>query len=48
MRSTQQFNITLPNEMTDIVKNKVTAGEDATESEVFGVAYVHYWHAIVP
>jgi putative addiction module CopG family antidote len=35
MRSTQQFSITLPNEMADIVKNKVAAGEYATESEVF-------------
>jgi putative addiction module CopG family antidote len=35
MRTTQQFSITLPNEMADIVKNKVAAGEYATESEVF-------------
>ena len=34
MRSTQQFSITLPNEMADIVKTKVAAGEYATESEV--------------
>lgn len=34
MRSTQQFSITLPNEMADIVKSKVAAGEYATESEV--------------
>lgn len=34
MRSTQQFSITLPNEMADIVKNKVATGEYATESEV--------------
>ncbi|MCA1323001.1 type II toxin-antitoxin system ParD family antitoxin [Herbaspirillum sp. alder98] len=34
MRSTQQFSITLPNEMADIVKGKVAAGEYATESEV--------------
>ena len=34
MRTTQQFNITLPNEMADIVKTKVAAGEYATESEV--------------
>ena len=34
MRSTKQFSITLPNEMTDIVKTKVAAGEYATESEV--------------
>lgn len=34
MRTTQQFSITLPNEMADVVKAKVTAGEYATESEV--------------
>jgi antitoxin ParD1/3/4 len=34
MRSTQQFNITLPNEMADLVKAKVAGGEYATESEV--------------
>ena len=34
MRSTQQFSITLPNEMADAVKAKVQAGEYATESEV--------------
>lgn len=34
MRSTQQFSITLPNEMADVVKAKVAAGEYATESEV--------------
>jgi antitoxin ParD1/3/4 len=34
MRSTQQFSITLPNEMADLVKSKVAAGEYATESEV--------------
>lgn len=34
MRSTQQFSITLPNEMAAIVKAKVEAGEYATESEV--------------
>ena len=34
MRTTQQFSITLPNEMADIVKRKVAAGEYATESEV--------------
>jgi antitoxin ParD1/3/4 len=32
--STQQFSITLPNEMADAVKAKVRAGEYATESEV--------------
>jgi putative addiction module CopG family antidote len=34
MRSTQQFSITLPNEMADVIKAKVAAGEYATESEV--------------
>ncbi|WP_434602091.1 type II toxin-antitoxin system ParD family antitoxin [Pseudomonas sp. R3-56] len=34
MRSTQQFSITLPNQMADLVKAKVAAGEYATESEV--------------
>lgn len=34
MRTTQQFSITLPNEMADVVKSKVTAGEYASESEV--------------
>lgn len=34
MRSTQQFSITLPNEMADAVKAKVAAGQYATESEV--------------
>ena len=34
MRTTKQFSITLPNEMADAVKAKVTAGEYATESEV--------------
>ena len=34
MRTTQQFSITLPNEMADLVKAKVAAGEYATESEV--------------
>ena len=34
MRSTQQFSITLPNEMADMVKAKVASGEYATESEV--------------
>jgi len=34
MRSTQQFSITLPNRMADVVKAKVAAGEYATESEV--------------
>jgi putative addiction module CopG family antidote len=34
MRSTQQLSITLPNEMAELVRAKVTAGEYATESEV--------------
>ena len=34
MRTTQQFSITLPNEMADAVKAKVAGGEYATESEV--------------
>lgn len=34
MRSTQQFSITLPNEMAKLVREKVAAGEYATESEV--------------
>ena len=34
MQTTQQFSITLPNEMADAVKSKVAAGEYATESEV--------------
>lgn len=34
MRTTQQFSITLPNEMAEQVKAKVAAGEYATESEV--------------
>ena len=34
MRTTQQFSITLPNEMANIIKAKVANGEYATESEV--------------
>jgi len=34
MRTTQQLSITLPNEMAEIVKAKVRAGEYASESEV--------------
>jgi antitoxin ParD1/3/4 len=34
VRSTQQFSITLPNEMTEAVRSRVAAGEYATESEV--------------
>jgi len=34
MRSTQQFSITLPNEMAEMVRSKVETGEYASESEV--------------
>ncbi len=34
MRTTQQFSITLPNDMAVAVKAKVSDGEYATESEV--------------
>lgn len=34
MRTTQQLSITLPNEMAEVVKAKVRAGEYASESEV--------------
>jgi len=34
MRTTKQFSITLTNEMADIIKAKVAAGEYASESEV--------------
>jgi putative addiction module CopG family antidote len=34
MRTTQQFSITLPNDMAEAVRAKVTSGEYATESEV--------------
>ena len=34
MRSTQQFNITLPNELADAVRAKVASGEYANECEV--------------
>lgn len=34
MRTTQQMSITLPNDMADMVKAKVRAGEYASESEV--------------
>lgn len=34
MRTTQQFSITLPLEMADTVKARVSSGEYATESEV--------------
>jgi antitoxin ParD1/3/4 len=35
MRTTQQFSITLPNEMAGLVKAMVATGAYATESEVF-------------
>jgi antitoxin ParD1/3/4 len=34
VRYTQQFSITLPNEMAEATRAKVTAGEYATESQV--------------
>lgn len=34
MRSTQQFSITLPNEMAERLRGRVAAGEYASESEV--------------
>jgi putative addiction module CopG family antidote len=34
MRSTRQLSVTLPNEMADMVREKVESGEYATESEV--------------
>ena len=34
MRSTRQLSVTLPNEMADMVREKVASGEYATESEV--------------
>ncbi|MQT11356.1 type II toxin-antitoxin system ParD family antitoxin [Segnochrobactrum spirostomi] len=34
MRSTQQFSVTLPDEMAQMVKDKVRSGEYASESEV--------------
>ena len=34
MRSTQQFSITLPNDMADTVRAKVASGQYATDSEV--------------
>ncbi|ARS65931.1 type II toxin-antitoxin system ParD family antitoxin [Sinorhizobium meliloti] len=34
MRSTQQFSVTLPNDMAQMVKSKVSSGEYASESEV--------------
>ena len=34
MRTTQQMSMTLPNDMANVVKSKVQAGEYASESEV--------------
>lgn len=34
MRSTQQFSVTVPNEMAQMIKAKVSSGEYASESEV--------------
>jgi putative addiction module CopG family antidote len=34
MRTTQQFSVTLPNEMADQIRAKVASGEYASESEV--------------
>ena len=34
MRSTKQLSITLPTEMAEMIRNKVEAGEYASESEV--------------
>jgi antitoxin ParD1/3/4 len=34
MRTTQQFSITLPNDMAETIRAKVASGEHATESEI--------------
>jgi antitoxin ParD1/3/4 len=34
MRNTQQFSVTLPHEMAQMVRGKVSSGEYASESEV--------------
>jgi antitoxin ParD1/3/4 len=34
VRSTQQFSITLPTELAELVRSKVASGEYATDSEV--------------
>jgi len=39
MQTTQQFSITLPNDMADVMKAKVQAGEYASESEVILLLY---------
>lgn len=48
MRSTQQFSITWPNEMADVVKAKVATGEYATESEVIRDGLRMLWPVITP
>lgn len=35
MRSTQQFSVTIPKEMAEMIRRKVESGEYASESEVF-------------
>lgn len=42
MRSTQQFSITLPNAMAELVRAKVEAGEYATESVVIRDGLGHF------
>jgi len=39
MRSTQQFSITLPNELADLVRAKVAAGEYATRVRCFATGF---------
>ena len=34
MRTTQQFSVTIPNEMADMIRAKVQSGEYASESDV--------------
>ena len=34
MRTTRQLSITLPNDMADVLRDKVSAGDYASESEV--------------
>ncbi|MFP7725484.1 ribbon-helix-helix domain-containing protein [Lysobacter sp. D1-1-M9] len=48
MRSTRQFSITLPNEMAEVVKAKVAAGEYATESESSAMVCARCWLATAP
>ncbi len=42
MRTTQPFSLTLPNELASVVRDKVAAGEYATESEVMVDCLVVY------